>query len=363
MLIAPTADNMVNFSLPSVTDKADATPGGRYRKPTGYPRDMPTDPNSPASPQERRRSSIWKTIGRKLSNALPIPHDKSYIVDVPNAARQLDGTDSARDARGDVLVDDDRPIAEAAADHNLTSPTTTSATATPGNSDLPRLNTSVAREPTVQFTEPAEPSQGQIDTAESLTSTRAIKASSVQPVSSEGLPERAESSATAQARSGIQYMTSCEYHEHPVSPKTGRERTASSTAVTAATASGPTQDEISVVRPEQPAGGSVRLGRDARISKSLQESGPPVPRKDSSETKRHARKRRHDSHEDTLMTKFDVEEFKTDVLDNYKTKEVNRRNEVRRRYSKGGRDYTLDTIILSPQQEQRVVHKAWKQYR
>jgi len=58
MFIAP--PGMVNFSLPSVVDKADATPGGRPRRPTGYPRD--DIPSPPESPTERRRSSIFKTM-------------------------------------------------------------------------------------------------------------------------------------------------------------------------------------------------------------------------------------------------------------------------------------------------------------
>jgi len=189
---------------------------------------------------------------------------------------------------------------------------------------LPQLDTSVGNEHYAHnFShETSDAGQAHMGTSEPPLSTRAMRRNSLAPVSPKTGHARAESSTTAQSRARpTQELTSAEFYEHPVSADT-------------------------------------RQGLDVDPHER-----PPVPPKDTPKAKKYARKRRHDSHEDMLMTKVDVEEFKSDVLESTKASEVERRNNVRRRYSQGGRDYTMNTIILSPGQRDEIIRQAWKKYR
>jgi len=66
-----------------------------------------------------------------------------------------------------------------------------------------------------------------------------------------------------------------------------------------------------------------------------------------------------------MTIKIDVEDFKNDIVEKHKYDEIQRRNNVRRRYSQGGSDHIFNDheIALSPRQEEDVVKQAWKRYR
>jgi len=244
------------------------------------------------------------------------------VVDVPGWVDQVDGPASVEEPTpGDL-----RPVEANPDTIGLAPPLEPK----PRPSAL-HLDTAVGAGDHIQF-----PHEGplttvtQVGASEPLTPTGAAREreNSLRPVSPGTAPERAEASATAQART----------------PAVG----------------GPT---------------SADAQRDlTQSTREHSESGPPVPPKDArylqnttgkKTTRQYAKKRRNDSWEEQMTIKIDVEDFKNDIVEKHKYDEIQRRNNVRRRYSQGGSDHIFNDheIALSPRQEEDVVKQAWKRYR